>query len=157
MQKNISRLLVSNPFFTTTLYTHSIHLQDTPLDLWYSLRQQPTTQMQDTATQAPHPRCSLSSRCPPHSPARIPQFPPHTSAPTLHNCIQNYLAQLLAQRKKISTTSQVDLKTEPLPLFYVFCKLPILSILPPFLSIHHLCHFSTTSLPTTPSAVIPST
>ncbi len=52
------------------------------VDLWfqnppcYSLRQQLTTPMHDTATQVPHPRCSLSSICPfsPHFKARIPQF-----------------------------------------------------------------------------------
>jgi len=36
-----------------------------PFALYYSLRPQPTSQMQGTATQTPHPGYSLSSTCTP--------------------------------------------------------------------------------------------
>ncbi len=65
MQKWSAALLIAIPFCILTRHPHSIHLQDFPLDLWYSLRPQPTSQMQSIATQAPHPWYSFSSTCTP--------------------------------------------------------------------------------------------
>ncbi len=84
---------------------------------WCSLRLLLTTQMQDPATQAPHPRCSLSLQYAPRSTAQTPQIPHPSSASTLHiNCfknLHNYSTKSLAQRR-ISTTSQAICQ-KPLP------------------------------------------
>ncbi len=82
---------------------------------WCSLRLVLTTQMQDPATQAPHPRCSFSLQYAPRPMARTPQIPHHSSASTLHiNCfknLHNYSTKSLAQRR-ISTTSQAVCKNK---------------------------------------------
>lgn len=68
--------------------------------------------MQDTATQAPHPRCSLSSICLPHSKARIPQF---LIIPRHQPFISAFTTTWPSYWRsgKISTICQMFLKTEP--------------------------------------------
>jgi hypothetical protein len=109
MQKWSAALLVSNPFCILTWHTHSMHLQDFPLDLWCSLRPQLTAHMQGTATQVPHPWYSLSSTCTPL--LRLESLKSSSYLGTnLSWVLYKATWQCCWRSGKITTTSQVLLK-----------------------------------------------
>ncbi len=129
-------LLASNPFFILTRYTHSIHLQDSPLGLCYSLKPQSTPQIQGTTTQNPSSLILTLLNMHPHSKARIPQILIIPQHQPFIRTFTKLLGQVVGTANFFLIPSQVPFQKPTLHLSVSFSAYPPLFSFPS--TNHHL-------------------